>query len=78
MHVNKRNSEYIGTPNSQWLLDNSVALPVTDYCSQQHMDRMIKMVLRLFRDYNMYIKELELRVNTNHKAKAVHLSRAKL
>ena len=45
-------------------MDNCVGLPVTDFCSQKHMDTMIKMVLRLFKDYNMYIKELEIRVKT--------------
>ena len=63
-HVRERNSMYIGTPNCKLLMDNCVGLPVTDFCSQKHMDTMIKMVLRLFKDYNMYIKELEIRVKT--------------
>ena len=78
LHVKERNCEYLGTPNTQWLLDNSVGLPVTDYCSKQHMDTMIQMTLRLLKDYNLYLKELDHRVKTNHTAKAVPLYRAKL
>ena len=74
----KEREGYIGTPNCSWLIENSVWLPVNCHLSQDMIDKVEKRTLSVVHRYNMYIKQLDNQVKTNHSARPVKLARAKL
>ena len=58
-HVVKRNPNYRGPTNCDWMLDNVVNIPITDKITPAQTDRVVKSLVTCLRNYKQYVKELD-------------------